>query len=196
MFASSFGLPIPEEATLVSVGLLAFLATQTDTYPPPYPDAQSVNKYTLAAVCFVAVFLSDLVVYTIGRVGGYRIKTSRRLNRLLPPGAMLKAEAWVMKHGALMAGVFRFTPGLRFPGHMTCGMLGLPLWKFILVDGTAALISVPTQILLIAYHGEIILYYLKRFREAVFVLLFLVVAYFIFKRIWLWRQRKSRVQNV
>lgn len=196
MFASSFGLPIPEEATLVSVGLLAFLATQTDTYPPPYPGAQPINVYTLAAVCFVAVFLSDLVVYSIGRFGGVRVKNSRRLNRFLPPGAMLKAEMWVKKHGALMAGVFRFTPGLRFPGHMTCGMLGLPLWKFSLVDGIAALISVPTQILLIAYYGEVILYYLKRFREAVFLLLFLAVAFYLFKRIWRWRQRRAGVSRV
>ncbi len=60
--------------------------------PPPYPGAQPINVYTLAAVCFVAVFLSDLVVYSIGRFGGVRVKNSRRLNRFLPPGAMLKAE--------------------------------------------------------------------------------------------------------
>ena len=35
MIASSFGLPVPEEITLVSVGLVAYMGSRPDLFPPP-----------------------------------------------------------------------------------------------------------------------------------------------------------------
>jgi membrane protein DedA with SNARE-associated domain len=67
MFASSFGLPVPEEVTLISSGLIAYMAMNPDQYPPPTPDAEGVNVYVLATVCFVAVLFSDVVIYLLGR---------------------------------------------------------------------------------------------------------------------------------
>ena len=70
MVMSSFGFPVPEEVTLVSVGLVAFLAQHPEIYAPPSPDASPVNPNYLATVAFFAVFLSDCLVYTIGRTFG------------------------------------------------------------------------------------------------------------------------------
>ena len=52
-----------------------------------------------------------------------------------------------------------------------CGMFGLPLFMFIAVDGTAALLSVPTQVWLVATYGEHVLRYLKDFKIVLFSLL-------------------------
>lgn len=180
--ASSFGLPVPEEVTLISCGLLAYLAKHPENFPPPYPGAEPINVFTLSAVCFFAVFLSDCLVYWIGKVGGRPLLKSKRLQKYVTSNAFQKVIVWVEKYGAIMAGVFRFTPGLRFPGHMACGMLGLKFWKFSLVDGTAALLTVPTQVLLVAFYGDVILEYFKQFKITILVLLLIGLVLFIFRK--------------
>ncbi|MFP5458564.1 MAG: DedA family protein, partial [Bacteriovoracia bacterium] len=54
------------------------------------------------------------------------------------------------------------------PGHLSCGLLGIPLWKFLAIDGTAALISVPTQVWFVATYGEVILNSLQQFKFYLF----------------------------
>ncbi len=180
--ASSFGLPIPEEVTLVSAGLIGHMARNPTVYPPPYEGAQPINVYTLATVCLLAVFLSDFLVYYIGRFSGDKLMKSQRLKKYVTTEAFKKTLHWVEKYGAWMSGVFRFTPGLRFPGHLTCGMLGVPAWKFTAVDGTAALLSVPTQVLLVAFYGDVILEYFKQFKIILIILFVLALAIFLLRK--------------
>ena len=80
MTASSFGLPIPEEMTLVSAGIVAHMARNPDIYPPPTPDAVGVNLTVLAIVCFVAVLGSDILIYFLGRFFGKRIIRTKFFN--------------------------------------------------------------------------------------------------------------------
>ena len=65
MFASSFGLPLPEEVVLLSAGVVAHIAAHPELYPKPYPEADGVNLIFTAGLCFFAVFFSDLVVYGV-----------------------------------------------------------------------------------------------------------------------------------
>ncbi len=192
--ASSFGLPIPEEFTLVSAGLLAYLASNPQAFPPPESGAEPVRATTLAIVCFVAVLGSDILVYCIGKFGGDRIRKWPRFQKLVSPQAMAKVEKWTRRHGFWMPGVFRFTPGIRFPGHLACGWLGIPFWRFLLVDGMAALLSVPTQVFLVAHFGEEILASFKQFKIVFFSLLAIAaVFYFVPRtsRYRAWRMRRS-----
>lgn len=183
MYASSFGLPFPEEVTLLSIGLLAFMGSRPDLFPPPTGATDVVRPLTAAVVATFAVFSSDVLVFFIGRKWGFKILRARFLSRLLPPATIAKAEQFTEKHGAWAAGAFRFTPALRFPGHLLCGALGLKPWKFLAVDGLAVLVSVPTQVLLMAYYGEQILVWLKRFKILVFVVLGCLLAYYIFSKL-------------
>jgi membrane protein DedA with SNARE-associated domain len=193
MTASSFGLPIPEEVTLVSAGFVAFMARHPEEFPPPYPGAEGVNLITLSLVCFVAVLGSDLVIYYLGKFFGTKIVNSAFFNKHIGPKPLEKVNSVFQKHSFLAPGIFRFTPGARFPGHMTCGLTGIPLWKFLLVDGTAALVSVPTQVLLVAYYGREILQNIKEFKIVlgVVISLFLII---YFGRKW-YRKRKAVKQE-
>lgn len=186
--ASSFGLPVPEEVMLVSLGLLGYLAKNPEKFPPPYPGATPVSVEGLMIACFLAVFLSDTLVYFIGRFAGKRLKKSQRWKKFFRSRAFRRAEVYAKHYGAVMAGVFRFTPGLRFPGHMICGMMGLPFWKFTLVDGTAALLTVPTQVWLVATYGEEILGVFKQFKIALFSILGTGLAIYFGRRWYLSRQ--------
>lgn len=181
--ASSFGLPIPEEITLISAGVIGYFALNPDLYPPPSPDMKPLNVWTLSIVCLFAVFFSDLLIYWIGRIGGVKIQKSKRFAPLVASNLYNKAVLLTKKYGALMAGAFRFTPGLRFPGHLACGALGVSHLKFWLSDGLAALLTVPTQVLLVAYYGEEILAYFKQFKIVILIILSVgILLLFIFKK--------------
>lgn len=188
MLAASFGLPIPEELTLISVGLVANMAQHPDIYPPPYPGAEGVNTVTLCIVSFLAVFLSDFVVYMIGKVFGGRIIKTKFFQKQVAGAGFEKINSWFQKYGGWACGIFRFTPGLRFPGHLSCGLLGIPLWKFCAVDGLAALLSVPTQVYFVATYGRVVLAYLKE------VKIYLLAAAGVALLIWL--GRKIYLRNV
>ncbi len=184
MLASSFGFPVPEELVLISSGLVAFLAKNPDKFPPPSPDAVPVDMWTLMIVCFLAVFLSDFLVYSIGKYLGKYLLKYAWMQKQVNGKAYAMTQKWFDKYGTWCCGIFRFTPGLRFPGHIWCGMLGIPVWKFVLIDGAAALFSVPTQVYLVATYGEHIIGYLQEVKYVTFgILLVAFIVWFVRKKI-------------
>lgn len=183
MMLSSIGFPLPEEVTLISVGILAFMGAHPQHFPPPYPGAPVVDVHTAALIAFLAVVVSDFTIYVIGRVFGRKLLYHPRVHKFFPEHMMKRVEEWTHKYGAYACGIFRFTPGLRFPGHLACGMLHYPVWKFLVIDGIAALISVPTQIYLLAHYGEPILTKLRQFKFVVFGVIGVLILYFIFRKL-------------
>jgi membrane protein DedA with SNARE-associated domain len=181
MFLSSFGFPAPEEITLISTGLVCYMGSRPDLYPPPYEGAAAVNVYIASAVCLGSVFASDLLVFTLGRRFGLSLFKTRLISRYQERIKVI--SEWTEKYGQWAAGIFRFTPGLRFPGHLSCGMLGLSYPRFMLVDGGAALISVPTQVMIVAFFGEEILIYIKQFKVFVFIFIAIIILYFVVKKL-------------
>lgn len=184
MFMSSFGLPVPEEVTLISAGLVAYMAKNPELFPPPYEGAQGVNVFTLSMVCFFAVFMSDLVVYFIGKFFGGKIIKTRFFQKQVAGKSFDTINSWFQKYGGWACGIFRFTPGLRFPGHMSCGLLGIPVWKFMLIDGLAALVSVPTQVYVVATYGELILEKIREFKLVVGAVLGVLIVIWLIKKIY------------
>ena len=183
MVASSFGFPVPEELVLICAGLIAYMARDTTNFPPPYPGAEGVDTYVLAVVCFLSVFLSDLLVFFIGKYfGGKLFKTTFFQRRVNGP-VFEKINHWFLNYGSLACGIFRFTPGLRFVGHMSCGLLGISPWKFVLIDGLAALISVPTQIVFVATYGNVVLDRIKEFKLIALITLFILVIFYVIKKV-------------
>jgi membrane protein DedA with SNARE-associated domain len=175
MTASSFGLPIPEEMTLVSAGLVAYMANHPDIFPPPTPDAEGVNLIILCVVCFFSVLGSDIFIYFLGKVFGKKIIKTKFFNKSVGQERFNKINNLFTKYSYWACGLFRFTPGVRFPGHMSCGLMGIPLWQFVMVDGLAALISVPTQVYLVATYGEVILDKIKEFKLILGAVILLII---------------------
>lgn len=192
MFAASFGLPIPEELTLVSAGLVAYMAHHPIQFPPPYPGAHGVDTVTLCVVCFLAVFLSDMVVFLLGKVFGSKIIKTRFFQRQVAGAAFDKINSWFQKYGGWACGIFRFTPGLRFPGHLSCGLLGIPMWKFCAIDGMAAIISVPTQVYIVATYGGDVLKYVKEFKIVLVVVVAAAIVFWLIRKVYL-KNAKKRI---
>lgn len=183
MLASAVGLPLPEEVTLVSVGFLAFMGSRPDLFPPPYPGAPVVNVHEAALISFCAVFMSDFFIYFVGRKWGRKILYYPKMRKILSEESLNKVELWTRKYGNFAVFVFRFTPGVRFPGHLATGMLKFSAWKFALIDGLAALISVPTQIYLLATYGKEILSVIHKFKVVLFSILLVIVVFFVIRKI-------------
>ncbi|MCX6128543.1 MAG: DedA family protein [Proteobacteria bacterium] len=186
MVASGFGLPAPEEITLVSAGLVCYIGSRPDLYPAPSPGAVPANAYVAASVAFFSVVFSDCLVFYLGRRLGGRFLRSPYTARFRT--RMDEVSRWTKRYGMWAAGAFRFTPGLRFPGHFACGMMGLSSLKFVAVDATAAAISVPTQVLLVAFYGETILIYFRQFKIVLAVLIGLGLVFYLIS----WLRRRSR----
>lgn len=185
MFMSSFGLPVPEELVLVSAGLVAYLAHNPDLFPPPYEGAIGVNVLTLCLVCFLAVFMSDFLVFSIGKFFGARIVKTKFFQKQVAGEGFNRINSFFQKYGGLACGIFRFTPGLRFPGHLSCGLLGISPWTFIAVDGLAAFISVPTQVYFVSTYGDVILSKIKEFKLLVISVLAVVFVVWLARKIYL-----------
>jgi membrane protein DedA with SNARE-associated domain len=193
MTASSFGLPIPEEMTLISAGLVAYMARNPLEYPPPFPGAEGVNLTLLAIICFLAVLGSDILIYSFGRVFGKKLIRTKFFNNTIGQARFNKINKIFQKYSYWACGLFRFTPGIRFPGHMICGLMGIPLWKFIMVDGIAALVSVPSQVLLVAFYGDVILEKFKEFKLILLGLIGLVILIWLGKRLYHFIQRRRAI---
>jgi membrane protein DedA with SNARE-associated domain len=190
MTASSFGLPIPEEMTLVSAGLVAYMAKNPIDFPPPTPDAHGVNLFVLCVVCFLAVLGSDIFIYMLGRIFGKKLIRTKFFNNRIGQERFNKINKLFQKYSFWACGLFRFTPGVRFPGHMSCGLMGIPLWKFILVDGVAALVSVPTQVYIVATYGDVILDKIKEFKLILFGVILVVALVWAVKKIIAYYQNR------
>jgi membrane protein DedA with SNARE-associated domain len=189
MFASAFGLPIPEEVVLIASGFVGHMALNPATYPPPYEGAQSVNVYVLAAVSFFAVTSSDFLIYWIGKRMGPPLFKTKWFSRMVSEKSLVKIQHWMRRYGYWAVLIFRFTPGVRFPGHLMCGAMGLSPWRFVAVDWFAAGFSVPTQVLLVAFYGEYILQYFRQFKIYFIAALILALAAFLIFR-W-WQQKRE-----
>jgi membrane protein DedA with SNARE-associated domain len=192
MLASAVGLPLPEELTLVSAGFLAYIGLNPQLFPPPTPDSAVVNVHVLAVVSFFAVVGSDFLIFTIGRVYGTRVLESKFFRRFIDDNRKARIQSLTAKYGLWAVGLFRFMPGIRFPGHIACGAVGISPTKFLAVDMFVAVISVPTQIYLVAFYGREILAVLQEVKIVIGSGILIFLLYYFGRRAITWYREKSK----
>lgn len=130
-----FGLPIPEDITLVSGGVISGL--------------DLANPHTMCIVGLAGVLIGDSTMFIAGRVFGYRIQKIKTFRKILSPRRFSHIQRQFKKYGLSLLFVARFLPGLRSPIFLVAGMSRrIPYLTFILMDGFAALISVPVWVYL------------------------------------------------
>ncbi|NCT68867.1 MAG: DedA family protein [Rhodanobacteraceae bacterium] len=141
LLACGFGVPIPEDVSLVAGGIIAGLG---------YADVR-----IMVAVGLAGVLLGDAAVFLIGRHLGARALRSRWVSRLLTPRRYAQVQAKFDRYGNRLMFVARFLPGLRTAVFLTAGMTRrVSFARFVLLDGLAALISVPAWVWLGYYGAE------------------------------------------
>ena len=99
------------------------------------------------AVSFAGVMAGDATMFLAGRVFGDRILRFRPIARVMTPARFQVVEKQFEKYGNWVLFVARFMPGLRSPIFMTAGITRkVSFLRFFLMDGAAALISVPVWV--------------------------------------------------
>lgn len=177
LVACGFGVPIPEDVTLVSGGVISGLGY--------------TNEHVMFFVGMAGVLVGDGVVFTAGRVFGARILANRWVARLVTPSRFNAIQDKFQRYGLWLLFAARFMPGLRTAVFLTAGITGkVPAWKFLLADGSAALISVPVWVYLGfwgANRREELLQWIKRGQDS--LLLFIALAALVGGIVW-YIQRK------
>lgn len=135
-----FGVPIPEDITLVSGGVIAGL----------YPE--SVNSHLMLLVSMIGVLAGDSCMYWLGRIYGTRILRFRPMRKVLTLQRLKMVREKFAQYGNRVLFVARFLPGLRAPIYMVSGITRrVSYTRFVLIDFCAAIISVPIWV----YLGEL-----------------------------------------
>lgn len=124
------GLPLPEDITLVAGGVIAGLGY--------------ANVHAMFALAMFGVLLGDCAIFLLGHHYGKRLLQWRFVARILTPKRYAMVQEKFARYGNRMLFIARFLPGMRTTVYVTAGISHrVSFARFLLIDGLAALISVP-----------------------------------------------------
>jgi membrane protein DedA with SNARE-associated domain len=171
LFACGLGLPIPEDITLLSAGILSA--------------AGSLSIPGAFFVGYFGVLVGDAFLFFAGRKYGYKVFKIWPFKKIMTPERILLAERRIQKNAHMICFAARFTPGLRAPIYLTCGVLRVKPATFFTQDGLAALISVPIWIYLGHWFGSNLdqaLALAHKIQIWIFVVLAVALSIYLFRR--------------
>lgn len=185
-----FGLPVPEDITLVAMGYMTYFLNADGHYGDPRLLAAAATVVGLAGV-----LVGDATMFTLGARLGGRLMHRRPFSSILGSGRREKAVEFLQARGPQVLFSARFMPGLRSVVFFTSGTLGIRLRTFLFFDGLAALLSVPALILSSWYFGEQIqdvIKYAQRSEQGILAVI-VVLAAGAGLKYWLKRRKQGEV---
>ncbi len=126
---SELGLPLPEPAFVIAAGVVSQRA--------------GLALYVPIGCSCLAVLLGDLLLYALARVIGPGVLARRPLCWLVSVRVQPRIDALFERHGSMTIFVARFITGVRLAAFVLAGMRKTSLWRFVLWDGLAILLTVP-----------------------------------------------------
>ncbi|MCO5171244.1 MAG: DedA family protein [Planctomycetes bacterium] len=182
LLACGLGFPSPEEVALIGGG---YAVHQSHPAPDGWP-----WMLLMIAVAMLGVLVGDTILWWIGRKVGDRPERVPLIGRHLTPDRMGKARGLFQRHGAKAVFFGRFLFGIRAVTFFVSGSLRVPLSTFLLMDGLAALVSVPISVFLAWWFGDALeeaARWLGRLHQGIFVVVAVaaVIALTLF-----WRRRR------
>lgn len=134
LLVSGLGLPMPEEIPLMLAGYVARHG--------------AASLYILIPVGLAGVLIADIMLFTAARRWRGHIFRLRWIRAMIRPRHLNMARTQFHKHGMKIVVIARWLPALRTAVCLTAGLTGVSTLHFLLVDATAACITVPTGVLL------------------------------------------------
>ncbi|PYQ11512.1 MAG: hypothetical protein DMH00_08125 [Acidobacteria bacterium] len=172
LLLSALGMPLPEDLTLAAAGYLV---------------SKNLMSPSLAALVGVlGVLTGDQFIYSLGKRFGPRVVAHRWFSHVLTPERYTWIRGRFHRHGTKMVFFARFVSGLRGPVFLTAGVLQMPRGRFLLYDFAGSIFNVPLFMLagyLAGPHLESILLHFHRAWHVALLLLTLVAAYFLLRRL-------------
>lgn len=84
-----------------------------------------------AIACAAGIFLGDLMLYGVGRLGRPLVERGW-LRFLVSDRSLERSRRFFEQRGAQLIFASRFMPGTRLPAYVTAGLLAMPFWRFAL----------------------------------------------------------------
>lgn len=180
------GVPIPEDITLIAAGILAAIGSM------------SLPGAIIAGI--TGVMAGDAFMFYLGRLYGRRAFNLPIIRSVMTEKRVEKAERKVLRNSKFICFTARFLPGLRSAIFLTSGTMGVRPVIFFVLDGFAALISVPAWVCAGWWFGQNIEHALK-FAERmqlylIIGLTILLIIYFIIRRIRRIRRAKALMYHM
>ena len=88
--------------------------------------------------CFLGIWLGDVGLYAIARMGGRRWFERSRFAKYA--AKVSRSEQWFAKRGTPILIFSRLMPGARLPTYLAAGFLRVPLPRFLFVTGAASFV--------------------------------------------------------
>ena len=168
------GLPLPEDIFLITAGYLT------------YVHGWSLYGMILFSLC--GVLLGDCTIFWLGRRFGREAADFRFFRRWMSAQRIEKTERFFERHGEKAIFFSRFLPGVRAPTYLLAGGTNFKFSHFLLLDGLAALVSVPTIVFLAFRFGDDIAGAKVHVRKAIYTVALLVLLYILVE---IGRRRRS-----
>lgn len=176
------GLPIPEDITLIAGGVICALSHTTQ---------HKLNLQIMIMVALFGVLLGDCVMFIMGRRLGPKVTKVKGLRRIITKDIYKKIQDKVHKYGNKILFFARFLPGLRAPIYVMAGVSHkVSYFKFLLMDGLAAIISVPLLVYLgyfFANDLDVVIDYVKHSEIFITILIIIITVLFI-----VYKKRKNK----
>ena len=175
-----FGLPIPEDITLIAAGLMAYYG--------------KANVFVMIGVGLAGVMIGDGAMFQIGKRFGYRVFEWKWMAKIMHAERLEMVKDKLQNHGYKVIFSARFMPGVRSLVFLSSGALGIPFRIFLLFDGLAALISVPAIVYSCYFFGNQInkaVGVIKNVEHGILVVIGIAILYFLFKFIMKKRREKK-----
>ena len=129
LLLGSLGLPVPEEMPIVAAGVLSH---------------QGLAHWWLALpICVMGALSGDVILYSIGRRWGDRVRGWWPVRHLLTPERTQWLEQAYREHAMKTVVTARHVAGLRAAAFLSAGLARVPFWKFALADALAATVTIP-----------------------------------------------------
>ena len=177
-----FGVPIPEDITLFSGGVISGLGY--------------ANVHVMLLVSFFGVLLGDSTMYWLGRIYGVKILRFRPIRRFLTVERLRLVRNKFDQYGNRVLFIARFLPGLRAPIYMVAGITRrVSFIRFLLLDLFASIISVPIWVYLGDFGASNLDWLHEQIKKGQSVIYILVAVLVIFVA-WKWyKARKTKPAN-
>lgn len=159
LIAAGCGVPIPEDVPLIFSGYLcnpgqsplATIAAGPTTAhhaviatPGRVPSLEIMILFGMTGL-----LVGDSILYFVGQRGIDADNfLARHVRKVMHSKRRERVEKYFRKHGNVTLFIGRFLPGVRAMIFALCGISRMPYWRFLVVDGLAGLISVPTLLYL------------------------------------------------
>lgn len=168
LMGGAVGLPIPEDLPLILAGIVI----------------QSGNApfAVVFFVCYSAIILGDLIVFSIGRKFGPRLFAQPWFRKLLSRRNISNIRLGLERRSLLMIFIARHLFYMRTVTFLTCGAVKMRLARFMIADAVAALVSVPVMISVGYFAAEHYETVMQRTREVALIAPIVLLAIYLMYR--------------